>query len=96
MFAQMGFKVFRFSIALSRIFPRGDEEEPNEKGMAFYDKVIDTCLQYGIEPLITLSHYETPYHLAKVYDGWRDRRMIEFFARYARTVFTRYRGKVRL
>ena len=63
--AEMGFKVFRFSIAWSRIYPRGDEVEPNEAGLAFYDRVIDECLKYGIEPLITLSHYEIPLHLCR-------------------------------
>ncbi|EOR26339.1 glycoside hydrolase family 1 [Clostridium sartagoforme AAU1] len=95
LFADMGFKVLRFSIAWSRIFPKGDELEPNEKGLEFYENVIDECLKYGIEPLITLSHYETPLHLAKVYDGWRDRRLIEFFENYCRVVFERYRGKVK-
>lgn len=93
--AQMGFKVFRMSIAWSRIFPLGDEEEPNEKGLLFYDKVFDTCKAYGIEPMVTLSHYETPLHLAKTYDGWRDRRMIGFFEHYCRVVFERYRDKVK-
>ncbi len=94
LFAEMGFKVYRFSIAWSRIFPQGDEDEANEAGLKFYDNVIDTCIQYGIEPLITLSHYETPYHLAKKYDGWKDRKMIKFFENYVRTVFSRYKGKV--
>lgn len=95
LFAEMGFKVFRLSIAWSRIFPKGDEQEPNEKGLAFYDKVFDECHKYGMEPLVTLSHYETPLHLSKTYDGWRDRKMIEFFEHYAKTVFTRYNGKVK-
>lgn len=93
--AGMGFKVFRLSIAWSRIFPRGDEEKPNEAGLAFYDKVFDACLRYGMEPLVTLSHYETPLYLAQHYDGWRDRRLIGFFERYCRTVFERYRDKVK-
>ncbi|WP_312540604.1 glycoside hydrolase family 1 protein [Enterococcus sp.] len=95
LFAEMGFKVLRFSIAWSRIFPNGNEESPNEAGLQFYDKVIDCCLSYGIEPLITLSHYETPYFLSKVYDGWRSRSLVDFFERYCRTVFTRYRDKVK-
>ena len=95
LFAEMGFKTFRLSIAWSRIFPNGDELEPNEEGLAFYDKVFDCCHQYGIEPLVTLSHYETPLHLAKTYDGWRSREMITFFERYVRTVFTRYKDKVK-
>ncbi len=95
LFAEMGFKVFRLSIAWSRIFPKGDEQEPNEAGLAFYDRVFDECHKYGIEPLVTLSHYETPLHLAETYDGWVDRRMIGFFEHYARTVFTRYKDKVK-
>ena len=81
LFAEMGFSVFRFSIAWSRIFPNGDEETPNEAGLAFYDQLIDECRRHGMEPLVTLSHYETPYHLAKTYDGWCSRKMIDFFKR---------------
>ena len=94
MFAEMGFRTFRTSIAWSRIFPKGDEEIPNEAGLEFYDRVFDECIRYGIEPVVTLSHYETPLYLAKKYDGFRDRRTIEFFLRYCRTVFQRYKGKV--
>ncbi|SDM59073.1 glycoside hydrolase family 1 protein [Actinomyces ruminicola] len=93
--AQMGFKVFRFSIAWSRIFPKGDETEPNEAGLAFYDRVLDELEKYGIEPLVTISHYETPLHLAEAYNGWADRRMIGFFERYARTLFERYGKRVK-
>ena len=95
LFAEMGFKTFRLSIAWSRIFPKGDELEPNEEGLQFYDNVFDCCAKYGIEPLVTLSHYETPLHLAKTYDGWRSRELITFFERYVRTVFTRYKDKVK-
>ena len=94
LFAQMGFKVYRMSIAWSRIFPNGDDETPNEKGLQFYDDVFDECKKYGIEPLVTLSHYETPYHLAKMYDGWKNRKLISFYEKYVRTVFARYKGKV--
>lgn len=94
LFVEMGFKVYRMSIAWSRIFPNGDDEKPNEKGLEFYDNVFDECKKYGIEPLVTLSHYETPYHLAKKYDGWRSRDLIGFYEKYVRTVFTRYKGKV--
>lgn len=93
--AEMGFKVFRFSIAWSRIFPLGDETEPNEEGLAFYDRVLDELEKHGIEPLVTISHYETPLHLARTYDGWTDRRLIGFFGRYARTLFERYGERVR-
>ena len=95
LFAEMGFKTFRLSIAWSRIFPNGDDKEPNEKGLEFYDKVFDELAKYGIEPLVTLSHYETPLNLAKKYDGWTSRELIGFFENYARTVFTRYKNKVK-
>lgn len=94
LFAEMGFKVYRMSIAWSRIFPNGDDEKPNEKGLEFYDNVFEECKKYDIEPLVTLSHYETPYHLAKKYDGWKNRDLIGFYEKYVRTVFTRYKGKV--
>lgn len=94
MFAEMGFQVFRFSIAWSRIFPRGDELEPNEAGLAFYDRVLDELEKHGIEPLVTLSHYETPLVLAREYGGWRNRELIQFFERFAETVFRRYRGRI--
>lgn len=95
LFAQMGFKVFRMSIAWSRIFPNGDDAQPNEMGLAFYDKVFDECHKYGIEPLVTLSHYETPLNVAKKYDGFRSRKTVDMFVKYARTVFKRYNGKVK-
>ena len=95
LFAEMGFKTYRFSIAWSRIFPRGDEEQPNEAGLAFYDRVLDELEKHGIEPLVTISHYETPLHLAETYDGWTDRRLIGFYERYARTLFERYGSRVR-
>ena len=92
--AQMGFKCFRTSIAWSRIFPNGDEEEPNEEGLQFYDDVFDELLKYGIKPVITLSHFEMPYHLAKTYGGFMDRRTIDLFVRFAQVCFKRYSGKV--
>ncbi len=95
LFAEMGFKVYRFSIAWSRIFPTGEETVPNEAGLKFYEDLIDECLKYGIEPLITLSHYETPLALAKKYDGWRSRKMIDLYLKYCETVFNRYKGKVK-
>lgn len=95
LFAQMGFKVFRTSIAWSRIFPNGDDETPNEKGLQFYDDLFDECLKYGIEPLVTISHYETPLHLSLRYDGWSSREMIGFYERYVRTIFARYKDKVK-
>lgn len=95
LFAEMGFSVYRFSIAWSRIFPRGDEETPNEEGLAFYDRLLDELEKHGIEPLVTISHYETPLHLAKTYDGWKSRELIGFYERYARTLFERYGNRVR-
>ncbi|WP_288874565.1 6-phospho-beta-glucosidase [uncultured Kosakonia sp.] len=95
LFAEMGFKCFRTSIAWTRIFPNGDELEPNEAGLQFYDDLFDECLKYNIEPVITLSHFEMPYHLVKNYGGWRNREVITFFVRFANAVFTRYRSKVK-
>lgn len=95
LFAEMGFKVFRMSIAWSRIFPKGDEMEPNEEGLAFYDRVFDELAKYDIEPLVTIAHYETPLHLIKEYGGWKNRKLVEFFDRYAETLFTRYKDKVK-
>ena len=95
LFAEMGFKTFRLSIAWSRIFPQGDEATPNEAGLQFYDNVFDELAKYGIEPLVTISHYETPLHLSKKYDGWVSRDLIGFYENYVRTIFTRYKDKVK-
>ncbi len=95
LFAELGFQCFRTSISWSRIFPKGDETIPCEKGLQFYDSLFDELLKYGIEPVVTLSHFEMPYHLAKAYGGWLDRRLIDFFVRYAVTVMQRYKGKVK-
>ena len=95
LFAEMGFKTFRLSIAWSRIFPKGDEKEPNEKGLEFYDNVFYELHKYGIEPLVTLSHYETPLYLSQNYNGWANRELIGFYENYVRTVFTRYKDKVK-
>lgn len=95
LFAEMGFKTFRLSFAWSRIFPQGDETKPNAAGLEFYDRVIDYLLEKGIEPLVTLSHYETPLHLARHYGGWTNRELITFFERYARTVMEHFKGRVR-
>ncbi|MFZ1410802.1 MAG: glycoside hydrolase family 1 protein [Micropruina sp.] len=94
LFAQMGFKVFRISIGWSRIFPNGDEETPNEEGLAFYDRVFDECDKHGIVPLVTISHYETPLGLARGYNGWANRELIGFYERYVRTLFTRFGHRV--
>ncbi|WP_045499669.1 glycoside hydrolase family 1 protein [Vibrio hyugaensis] len=96
LFKEMGFNCLRLSLAWSRIFPNGDELEPNEEGLAFYDKIFDELAEHNIQPFVTLSHYEMPYALVENYGGWGDRRVIEFFERYARTVLERYKDKVKL
>lgn len=93
-FAEMGFKVYRFSISWSRIFPNGDDQEPNEKGLEFYDKVIDELNKYDIEPLVTISHYENPLNLSLKYSGWKNRKLIDFYYNYAQTLFNHFKGRV--
>ena len=95
LFAELGFKCFRTSIAWSRIFPNGDEDKPNEEGLQFYDDVFDELLKYKIEPVITLSHFEMPYHLAKYYGGFANRKVIDFFVKFAEVCFKRYKNKVK-
>ena len=93
--AEMGFKVFRTSINWTRIYPTGMETEPNEKGLEFYDRLFACCKQHGIEPLVTLSHYELPYALVERHNGWESRETIDCFVRYCKTVFERYQDKVK-
>ena len=95
LFAEMGFKVFRMSISWSRIYPNGDDKQPNEEGLKFYDAVFDELHKYNIEPLVTLSHFDTPLHLAQEYNGFASRHTIDAFAKYAETVMRRYKGKVK-
>jgi len=95
LFAEMGFKVFRMSIAWTRIFPQGTELEPNEEGLAFYDRVFDELHKHGIEPVVTISHYEMPLNLVKEYGGWRSREVVTFFERYVTAVFKRYKDRVK-
>ena len=95
LFAEMGFKCFRTSIAWTRIFPNGDEETPNEEGLKFYDDLFDECLKYGIQPVVTLSHFELPYHLVTEYGGFRNRKCIDFFVNFAKVCFERYKNKVK-
>lgn len=92
---EMGFKVYRMSISWSRIFPNGDDEYPNEEGLQFYDNIFDECKKYGIEPLVTMSHYEPPLHLVLKYDCWYNRKTIDFFSKYVETICKRYKEKVR-
>lgn len=95
LYTEIRFKTFRMSIAWSRIFPNGDDATPNEAGLAFYDKVFNELNKYGIEPLVTLSHYEFPIHLITEYGGWKNRKVIDCFVHYAETVFNRYKDKVK-
>ena len=92
---EMGFKTFRMSMNWARIFPNGDDETPNEEGLKFYDEVFDECAKYGIEPLVTLSHYETPLNLVHKYGGWQNRKCIDAFVKYSTTVMKHYKGKVK-
>ncbi|WP_243174173.1 glycoside hydrolase family 1 protein [Clostridioides difficile] len=93
--AEMGFKTYRMSIAWSRIFPNGDDKEPNEEGLQFYDDVFDELISYGIEPLVTMSHYEPPLNIVLNYDGWYSRQVIDMFVRYVETICERYKNKVK-
>ena len=94
--AEMGFKCFRTSIAWTRIYPNADEDEPNAEGLKFYDDLFDECKKYGIEPVVTLSHFEMPYNLYKKYNGFANRKAIELFEKYARTCFEHFKGKVKI
>lgn len=95
LFAEMGFKALRVSIAWSRIFPNGDETEPNEAGLKFYDDLFDELLKYEIQPVVTLAHFDVPVHLVEKYGSWRSRELVKFFETYSKTVFTRYKDKVK-
>lgn len=95
LFGEMGFKALRLSIAWSRIFPNGDDVEPNEEGLAFYEDVFRACREQKIEPVVTLNHYDVPMHLVTAYGGWRNRTLVDLFEQFARTVFARYAGQVR-
>lgn len=92
---EMGFKTFRLSIAWSRIFPNGDEQTPNEEGLKFYDDVFDECKKYNIEPLVTILHYETPLNLANKYNGWYNRKLVDFYYHFCEVIFERYKDKVK-
>lgn len=95
MFGEMGFKTYRLSIAWTRIFPNGDETEPNEEGLAFYEDVFRECHKYGIEPLVTITHFDCPIHLIKNYGGWKNPQLIEFYKNLVTVLFTRYKGLVK-
>lgn len=93
--AEMGFKTYRMSIAWTRIFPKGDELYPNEAGLQFYENIFKECRKYGIEPLVTITHFDCPIYLIKHYGGWRSRKMIGFYERLVRALFTRFKGLVK-
>lgn len=95
LFGELGFKMLRVSLAWTRIFPDGDEKEPNEKGLQYYDDLFAELAKYQIEPLVTISHYEMPLNLAVKYGGWANRRLIDFYLHFAETVFRRYKDKVK-
>ena len=95
LFAEMEFKCFRLSLSWARIFPNGDDEVPNEEGLKFYDDVFDECLKYGIEPLVTITHFDVPMHLVRTIGSWRSRRMVDYYERLCNVIFNRYRNKVK-
>ena len=95
LFKEMGFKVFRYSISWARLFPNGNDKEPNELGLKFYDSVIDECLKNGMEPLITISHFDFPIVLIEKFGGWYNRKLIDLYLRYCEVIFNRYKGKVK-
>lgn len=95
LFAGMGFRVYRMSVAWTRIFPRGDEETPNEDGLQFYESIFKECRRYGIEPLVTITHFDCPMHLIKEYGGWKNRKLVEFYGRLVLVLFQRYKGLVK-
>lgn len=95
MFAEMGFKVYRMSISWSRIFPRGDENKPNQQGLDFYRKIFLELHKYHIEPLVTISHYDDPLFISQKYQDWQSREMIDLYVRYASTLFNAFKGLVK-
>jgi 6-phospho-beta-glucosidase len=95
LFAEMGFKALRVSISWARIFPNGDDNQPNEAGLTFYDNLFDELLKYNIEPVVTIAHFDVPVQLVDTYGSWRNRKLVSLFEIYATTLFKRYRGKVK-
>ena len=95
LFGEMGFKTYRLSIAWSRIFPMGDETEPNEEGLKFYEDLFKECHKYGIEPLVTITHFDCPMHLVEEYGAWRSRKLVGFYENLCRVIFNRYKGLVK-
>lgn len=95
LFSEMGFKAYRFSISWSRIFPTGVEDQSNEAGLTFYEQVIDELLAHGIEPIVTICHFDLPLYLIEEYGSWRSRKVIDCYLQYCETLFRRFKGKVR-
>lgn len=95
LFAEMGFRSLRLSIAWSRIFPTGEDETPNEEGLQYYDNVFDELLKYKIEPVVTTCHFDVPVHLVEKYGSWKSRKLVDLYEKYTRTIFTRYKDKVK-
>ncbi|MGL4990843.1 MAG: 6-phospho-beta-glucosidase [Sarcina sp.] len=95
LFAEMGFKCLRVSIAWARIFPNGDDKNPNEEGLKFYDELFDEMIKYEIKPIVTIVHFDIPVELIKKYGGWKNRKTIDFYVKYTKTIFNRYKDKVK-
>ena len=95
LFAEMGFKCLRVSIAWSRIFPNGDEETANEEGLKFYDEMFDEMLKHGIEPIVTICHFDTPIGIIEKFGGWKNRKFVDFYLNYCEAIFKRYKNKVK-
>ena len=95
LFAEMGFKCYRLSIAWTRIFPTGIEDAPNEEGLKFYEDLFDECLKYNIEPLVTICHFDVPMYLVEKYGSWRNRKLVDLYVKYCEAIFTRYKDKVK-
>ena len=96
LFAEMGFRCYRMSIAWTRIFPTGFEAEPNEEGLLFYDDVFDECRKYHMQPIVTVSHYEMPIEITLNLNGWESRKTIDLYLKYCETIFKRYKNKVKM
>lgn len=95
LFSEMGFSAYRLSIAWTRIFPKGDEKSPNEEGLKFYEKIFLLCKEKKIEPIVTIAHFDCPIHLIEKYGGWKNRKMIDFYIKFAQTLFNRFKGLVK-
>lgn len=95
LFAEMGFKTYRLSINWSRIFPNGDDETPNQMGLDYYRRLFETCRAYDIQPTVTMTHYDMPWHLSETYGGWANRKVIELFSKYVKTIVSEYKGLVK-